>query len=577
MRLRRLVQSLVAVVVAVGTTLVGCATEADKDPGRWTPGKGDGAYDLIEAGPAPVGSNVDLSLDHRVPAFRVESYGGTKLAIALKGHDGADGYLVVEGPLAKDGDAVAVGGGTVVGEDDDSGYGRNAELELTLDKPGVYRILAGTYEALGEGAAAEGTLTLEVDCKANCERGGVDQKTFVKGLQQQGGGAFAEIAKAELAALIPDTAAASAMGAQLDAILRDPDLKGLERFPTIPLSQIGVLRPALGQIPADPPKPDQIVTGELTAFLGECKPDRAVPAAIDARLPGVGYGQFPSRTLSPCQFAHASKLAQVLTSLASDNGSSVTFKGKTIKTPRELFTALVDSGHTIQVRNERMYANFLSATVGDRDLIWPVWIDTGIRLSSGETLTIPVGHSHHAWRISGPIVNTRVMFYLGVGGAGFFGQTDNRPAWSGMTTQSDVTIKGAGADLEYLLATTDAASAYLRRNRVERTTVAQGMPADGYGFVGVCNDSNATIELLTKGTTSAFPLLRAKSLDATANLGDGLDATIKALPKDGDGLTDARDALRRAVAMQPFADGSPLMWDAVLGAQIATARRDLAH
>jgi hypothetical protein len=31
------------------------------------------------------------------------------------------------------------------------------------------------------------------------------------------------------------------------------------------------------------------------------------------------------------------------------------------------------------------------------------------------------------------------------------------------------------------------------------------------------------------------------------------------------------------VAMQPFVDGSPLVWDAKLGAQIATARRDLAR
>ena len=103
------------------------------------------------------------------------------------------------------------------------------------------------------------------------------------------------------------------------------------------------------------------------------------------------------------------------------------------------------------------------------------------------------------------------------------------------------------------------------------------MPADGYGYVGVCNDSNATLEYKTKGTISAFPLLRAKALDAAPALGDGLDAAIHALPKDGDGLADPRDALRRAVAMQPFADGSPLMWDPVLGAQIATARADLAR
>ena len=101
--------------------------------------------------------------------------------------------------------------------------------------------------------------------------------------------------------------------------------------------------------------------------------------------------------------------------------------------------------------------------------------------------------------------------------------------------------------------------------------------ANGYGFVGVCNDSNAVVELATKGTVSTFPLMRARALDAAPDLGDGLDQTIKALPNDGDGIVDAKDALRRAVAMQPFEDGSPLMWDAVLGAQIATARRDLAR
>src|SRR6185295_14161843 len=183
------------------------------------------------------------------------------------------------------------------------------------------------------------------------------------------GGAFGMIAKQELAKLIPDQATAAALGAQLDAILADPDLKGLERFPTIPLSQVATVRPALGGLDAKEPQPDQVVTGDLQMLLGACKPDRALPGEVDPRLPGVRYGQFPSTTLAPCQFAHAKTLAQVLTSLAADNGSSVTFKGKTITTPRELFAALVESGHTVEVRNERMYANFLSMIVGDKDLI----------------------------------------------------------------------------------------------------------------------------------------------------------------------------------------------------------------
>lgn len=570
MRLRRISLALLA-------TLGACAAEDDKAPGQWTPGKGDGAFELVEAGPAPVGGKLEIALASRVPAYRVESFGDMKLSIDVKGRGETDAYVIVEGPLANDGDRLAVGAGEVLAEDDDSGYGRNAKLDVTLAKPGVYRIIAGTFDSLGIGDPASGDIELAVACAAKCTRPGIDQKTFVRGLQQQSGGAFAEMAKAELAALVHDPTVAAALGAQLDAILADPDLAGLERFPTIPLAQLPLIRPALGQIPTEAPAADKVITGDFATQLGACTPMRAVPTAIDARLPGVGYGHFPSRELSPCQFAHADKLAEVLTSLAADNGSSVTFKGKTVRTPRELFAALIESGHTIRVRNERMYANFLSATVGDNaDLIWPVWLDTGIRLSDGKSFTIPVGHSHHAWHISGPNVNTRVMFYLGISGAGFFGQSSQRPAWSGMVTTTDVDI-AAGGDTEYLLDTVDAAATYLRRTRVERTTVAQGMPADGYGFVGVCNDSNAILELATKGTVSAFPLLRAKSLDNTPDLGDGLDTTVKSLPNDGDGITDARDALRRAVAMQPFPDGSPLMWDAALGAQIATARRDVGN
>lgn len=552
--------------------LLGACAGSGATPTRWSAGKGDGVFDLVEAGPAPVGGKLEISLDHQVPAFRVESFGGTQLTIALAGH-ATDAYLVVEGPLDGDGDTVAVGAGPVLAED--GGGARDARLELALDQPGVYRILAGTSASLGQGQAATGTVELAVTCTAACWRPMIDQKAFVRGLQAQG--AFGELANAELASVVHDPAVAQQLGDQLGAILADPGLTGLDRFPTLALSTIAAIRPALGAIPSSAPQPDRVVTGELSELLGPCTPDRSLPADLDPRLPGVKYGQFPSKTLSPCQFAHSGKLAEILTSLAANNGSSITFRGQTVTSPRELFAALIASGHTIEVRNERMYANFLSMIVGDRDLIWPVWLDSGLALSTGDTFTLPVGHSHHAWRITGPVVDTRVTFFLGTSGAGFFGQTDTRPAWSGTITSSDVTVTGLGPDYDYLLATVDAAAAYLRRNHIERSTVAAGMPADGYGYVGVCNDSNTTIENVTRGTITAFPLLRARQLDAEADLGDGLDEAVRALPKDADGIADPRDALRRAVSMQPFPDGSPLMWDAVLGAQIATAGTDLGN
>ncbi len=123
-----------------------------------------------------------------------------------------------------------------------------------------------------------------------------------------------------------------------------------------------------------------------------------------------------------------------------------------------------------------------------------------------------------------------------------------------------------------MLKTLDAASTYLRRIRTECTTVGAGRPADGYGYLGVCNDSNATIEHATRGTISTFPLMRAAELDSQPALGDGLDATAA----QGWRIANKQDALRRALAMQPFAADSPLLgWDPALAAQLARAKSDL--
>src|SRR5207249_545122 len=99
----------------------------------------------------------DVAIDRRVPAFRVESYGGTQLAIDIASDAG--GYAVVEGPLDGNGDAVRVGAGSIVGE------GRH--IDVTLDKAGVYRILAGTSESLGKGGTARGSVHLAVSCSAS--------------------------------------------------------------------------------------------------------------------------------------------------------------------------------------------------------------------------------------------------------------------------------------------------------------------------------------------------------------------------------------------------------------------------
>ncbi|MEZ4366823.1 MAG: hypothetical protein R2939_11110 [Kofleriaceae bacterium] len=573
-------RNLLALASALWIGSAACTTDGDdKGGGLWTPGKGDGNYDVVEAGPAPKNGVEQVDLDHRVKAYRVEAWGNMELSISAAGARGVDAYVVVEGPLADHGDGVGAGAGAVVADDDDSGPGRDAQLDLTLAEPGVYRILVTTADSVIDDAAPEGEVALKVTCNAGCDRPEMDNKTFVETLRAAGGPALAAAARDKLTALIPDPALAATLGAQLDAILADPDLTGLERFPTIPMDLVDEVRPLLGSIEAPSPAADAVITGDLKTLLGPCTPTRAVPKPVDANLPGVGFDGWADFSLSPCQAAHAPKLAEVMTALAADNGSEVTYRGKALRTPTELIDALVDSGHQVEVRNERMYANFIALSLGEASVIWPVWIDTGVALSSGESLTVPVGHSHHAWRISGPEVNTRVMFYLGPTGVYFYGQTGRRPTFSGTVVAEATSITYADdVDRPYLRSTLDTAAAYLRRLRLERDTVAAGLPGQGYGYLGVCNDSNAALELATRGTISTFPLFRAAELDDEADLGDDLDDVLRALPKDGDGVADAADLKRRALAMQPFAAGAPqLAWDAVLDGQLATLAADVGE
>lgn len=217
-------------------------------------------------------------------------------------------------------------------------------------------------------------------------------------------------------------------------------------------------------------------------------------------------------TLSPTQTKHSDSLATILNFLAEGSGK-LTYESKkgkrTLHTPWDLFDALIASGHLVEVRNERTYANFISLNDGGTSVQWPVWLDSGVALSTGENMVAPVGHSHHAWRIRGPQVDARVMFYLGISGVGFWAQTDERPAWTGNRVAYSVS---SDKDKNFVLATVKTATAYFKRIRKEAQTIAKNKPADGYGYLGLCNDSNAALELLTHKTISAYPIARAAEL-----------------------------------------------------------------
>src|SRR5262249_25435445 len=123
------------------------------------------------------------------------------------------------------------------------------------------------------------------------------------------------------------------------------------------------------------------------------------------------------------------RFADVLNRLAlNDNGRKVDYrllwKGRRVQSVGSLLSELMNSGHTVVAKDMRMFANFphLHYLDGDRlrPVVAPMNIDTGITLKGGETLKVPVSHSHVEFEVRGPEVNVNVIFYFGIEGAASF-------------------------------------------------------------------------------------------------------------------------------------------------------------
>jgi hypothetical protein len=387
-----------------------------------------------------------------------------------------------------------------------------------------------------------------------------------------------ELAKAQLEAMVPDPRLREELIKRLEKAEAQKDWHKLDRFPVIPIDMVKTLRPALGGMGRESEKVmSEKFVGTFSEFIGsDCTQKAPLPKLVHPAMPGVTDGHFPNSTLGKCEVHQSFRLAKLLNSLALNEGSMVDLSGHIARTPEALFHALALSGHHLEMRNERTYANFLSLNSQENPIIWPVWIETGIKTKSGESLLVPVGHSHHAWQIRGPLINARITFYLGVSGVGFFAQVDERPAWTGLRAAYKIS-SASDEGLQKNLLAAKVASAYFRRIQTESNLYAKGMPADGYGFLGVCNDSNAVLELATVGTITTYPLMRASELDRKPLLNDNLDELIQKLPKDTErNERDRVDTLRRIHKMFPFsALDDPDLHDEILRVQMKEISEEL--
>jgi hypothetical protein len=279
-----------------------------------------------------------------------------------------------------------------------------------------------------------------------------------------------------------------------------------------------------------------------------CTPVLPTLTPISAQLPGLTEGDIPDPNGDPCTQQQLENLVTALNGMAMNDGSTVTDGTNTYSTVADTFTDLLTT-HTITVDANRYYADFLGLVYNGVSVAAPVWIDYGIPLPNGGTLTLPVPHAGYAILISGPQINGTIEFYLGVtGGTEFRADVAlPRAPWRGGLPRD---VYNSGTDNAKIVLAMQTASDL--RNKWTTQATAQNLPFLGYGTLGVCMDSAAVIEDRVEGTITLFPLLHPP----TTTINDYIDMILSTLPVDLQGFTDA-DAISRIGTSAPMS-GSQL-------------------
>jgi len=527
------------------TTEPASGPEAGKTKSTEAPrlGKTDSALSIVESGrfereTGQISGRVEGSV---VQAYRFNAWGDTTIRVTLSSPGvEIDPYLAVDGPIPG-------GTGQVVAFNDDGpGDTLDSVLEVTLTEPGAYRLLVGSYEAFHEQVTTtSGAFELGFTCMQGCQMQQITLAQLLTGLKAElGDEAVRQLISGGIASLFPDPTAAAAVAAQLEAVLASPG--AVEAFPVLPMNLLSAVQGIFEAPDTAVPQPAAVHFDVAQILTEGCTARRAELEQVHPAVPGLMTGSIADYSLDDCSLQRAQAFADVLNNLALENGSSVTHEGKTYSTIDEVIRALIAAGHKIVVSNDRFFADFMGLSYKGKAVIASAWLDTGIPLPGGGTLALPSPHTHHTFVVSGPLVNAKIMYYMGVsGGVSFRAVANVRSPFTGL--RSSYTIDSDKQAEEVVRLFTLAGK--LRRRWADEARNRQ-LPAEGYGILGVCNDSTALLEYALKGTVTIFPLAHPPFEGTPA---DELDTLLNALPSDALGF-EPEEALTRIEATLPFDD-----------------------
>jgi hypothetical protein len=266
---------------------------------------------------------------------------------------------------------------------------------------------------------------------------------------------------------------------------------------------------------------------------------------------GITRGDGANASLAPLH-AESQRLADVLNRLSlnqlqeaspftaelvetKDGSWERMFVGRESRSPEELVSLLISTGHTVVVSDARYFANFGHFHFKGQDVMMPFFIDSQIAIpgtkplfGAARSLLVPVSHAEYEWEIRGPKVNANVSFYFGI---------DGKAEFRTMDTQDQAWVLGHHAHeyrdadaLEVTRLVGKMLVAYVHQH-VRRPD----LPFGGYYALGVCQDGVAAIEKKMTGKATLFP----NTADGTL-FDDPSDAEIneliQAIPKDRNGV-----------------------------------------
>ncbi len=203
--------------------------------------------------------------------------------------------------------------------------------------------------------------------------------------------------------------------------------------------------------------------------------------------------------------------------------------GRRATSAEQLYDLLAARGVSIEVRDERRWANFGDLVRRGKPVATPLWVATQHTLD-GEMVYLPVPHAQLSIVAKGPGLEAHVTFYpsldlTGEGGGGlrFRADVTGDQPWCGLKVAHVYTGGEAREALRWM---------GLLRVAWDEKVYEQKLPLDGYFALGVCTLAPAVVERALTGRVTLWPLTHDPKYFQTD---DPVDQLIAQLPSDTQG------------------------------------------